>query len=234
MLPPAHIVPIWGNASIFLIENAYIERSLCTQRGENHRKIVHAAGNQTQSQKGKETIAKHMCWKLSTESVMSDVQCPPPPCHTTAWQSKQGNPRKSAAEVKSNTHHYREAAQPMDTAPEKECRTLKLKTMACSSSPTPAVAPSTKGPRKNWAEGGKWSIIQIPSRTLCGDSSRNLLKDSKGISNTIPDPLTGIWMTGSLWWKLVQSPVYQAYRGHKGCVQVSAPSANAGNADMSS
>lgn len=91
-----------------------------------------------------------------------------------------------------------------------------------------------KDPRKNWAKCRKWYIIQIPSRTSYGDSSRNLLKDSKEIANAIPDPLIGIWMTGSLWWKLVQSPVYQAYRGHKGRVQVSALSANAGNADKSS
>lgn len=149
------------NASIFLIENTYIERSLRTQCGGNHRKIVHAAGNQTQSlnspPRKEETIAKHMCWKLRTESVMSDVQRPPPPCHTTTWQSKQGIPGKSAAEVKSSTHHYREAAQPMDTVPEKECRTRKLKTMGCSSSPTSAFTPWSKGPQEELS--GVWKVV---------------------------------------------------------------------------
>ena len=64
----------------------------------------------------------------------------------------------------------------------------------------PCLRPINKGPQEELSRAWKmvWYIIQILSRTNCGDSSRNLLKDSKEIANTIPDPLIGIWMTGSL------------------------------------
>lgn len=41
----------------------------------------------------------------------------------------------------SNMHRQRKAVQPMDSAPERECGTLKLKTIECSSSPTLTFAP---------------------------------------------------------------------------------------------
>lgn len=151
-----------GNASIFLMENTYIERSLRTQRGRNHRKIVHAAGNQSQSlnsparkEKNPQQSAcagnwvQNLYWAMFGTHHLPTTPPPGKASKETPGRALQklNLTRTITEKPLSHRHSSREGMQDR-----------KLKTMRCSSSsPTSAFTPWSKGPQEE--RSGVWKVV---------------------------------------------------------------------------